>query len=203
MAMFDDTISLQVYPKVNSTYPETEQRRNKQIYKAYNNAMKRNGKSWAREDKKYNKLLANYESRLQNENRFTEQNRASLESEILVSRSFSLMSFGVYNCDQIRRMKQPARLLAKLIDEDNNVVNPFTVYVVDKTSTSVMNFQEQKRAYYDAKGNNAIMLVLKDDKVGLIDAKSFTTAMKKGEKEIKIKTFSNKDLTIGQLKSFL
>ncbi len=203
MAMFDDTISLQVYPKVNSTYPETEQRRNKQIYKAYNNAMKRNGKSWAREDKKYNKLLANYESRLQNENRYTEQNRASLESEILVSRSFSLMSFGVYNCDQIRRMQQPARLLAKLIDEDNNVVNPFTVYVVDKSSTSVMTFQGQKRAYYDAKGNNAIMLVLKDDKVGLIDAKSFTTAMKKGEKEIKIKTFSNKDLTIGQLKSFL
>ncbi|PJB15279.1 MAG: hypothetical protein CO118_04225 [Flavobacteriales bacterium CG_4_9_14_3_um_filter_32_8] len=203
MVMFDDTIILPVYPHVNSTYPETEQRRNKQVYKGYNNALKRNTKNWARADKKYTKLLAEYEANLRTTNRYTEENRRSLESEILVSRSFALMSFGVYNCDQIRQMEQPVRLLAKLIDEEDNTIDPFTVYVIDKSNTSVMQFQGQNKAYYDASANNAIMLVLKDDKVGLIDAKSFSTAMKNGEKEIKIKTFSNKDVTIGQLKSFL
>ncbi|MBL4592594.1 MAG: hypothetical protein JKX68_02130 [Flavobacteriales bacterium] len=85
--MFNDTLVIPVYPKIDSKYPELVQRRNKQFYKGYNRAIKRNEKNWSRADKKYEKLLAQYESNFANQNRDIERNRKSLETQTMVNRA--------------------------------------------------------------------------------------------------------------------
>ncbi|MBL4592593.1 MAG: hypothetical protein JKX68_02125 [Flavobacteriales bacterium] len=66
-----------------------------------------------------------------------------------------------------------------------------------------MTFYGDNKVSYDATSKNSIFLVLNDDKIGVIDSETFSKAIENGDKEIKIKIFSNKDISIGELKGLL
>ncbi|HEY0029840.1 MAG TPA: hypothetical protein VGC65_03695 [Bacteroidia bacterium] len=57
-----------------------------------------------------------------------------------LTQSLSLSGLGIYNCDQIQRMKQPVEIFANYKTTGNKSINPKSAYVIDKTSNSVFQY---------------------------------------------------------------
>ena len=54
--------------------------------------------------------------------------------------SLSLGGMGIYNCDQIQRMKKPVEIFAKYKTADNNRVKAKSAYIIDKKNNSVFQY---------------------------------------------------------------
>ena len=54
--------------------------------------------------------------------------------------SLSLGGMGIYNCDQIQRMKKPVEIFARYKTSDNNRVKAKSAYIIDKKNNSVFQY---------------------------------------------------------------
>lgn len=83
--------------------------------------------------------------------------------------SLSLSGTGIYNCDQIQRMKEPVAVFAKYKSTENENLKPKAAYILDKTSNSVfqydgyMKFNANKIAFSKSDEAQNTLLAINDD----------------------------------------
>lgn len=83
--------------------------------------------------------------------------------------SLSLSGTGIYNCDQIQRMKEPVEIFARYKTNDNKKLKPQMAYVMDKTTNSVFQYDgyrgysADKIAFSKSKKAKNTLLAIEED----------------------------------------
>ena len=95
----------------------------------------------------------------------------------LIYRTISVNYFGIYNCDCIGISPFSADISATFTDEDGNTLNCTVLNLVEKNSLTLYPFYpkngECKHFRFSPKGNEMLWGVTDDNKLAIIDAKSF------------------------------
>ncbi|OFY85353.1 MAG: hypothetical protein A3F72_03555 [Bacteroidetes bacterium RIFCSPLOWO2_12_FULL_35_15] len=94
--------------------------------------------------------------------------------------NLSLSGTGIYNCDQIQRLKQPVEVFARYKTPENEKLRPKSAYILDKTTNSVFQydghygFSASKIAF--SKSNNAqntLLAVNEDGSLAIYKTEQF------------------------------
>ena len=216
-----DTLRIPVLLDAGSRNPEKTQKRNKKFYDQYRKLKKERLVKWAKvdafiEEKRVGYLvsLAKYstarEKYLKEYDKWYAINLKEIQAKAAlantIQRSFHLSGFGVWNCDQINRMREPARLLAKLADrktrEELKVVS--CVYVMDKKKNGVFSYYYSNGIKYDEESVNSLIAILPGDKIGIINETDFKRAKKdKRSAKLPLEVYDAKSISIKDLYSKL
>lgn len=112
---------------------------------------------------------------------------ASRETDIITSgitRNLSISGFGVYNCDQVKRLQNPVKVLASYKNGNGDKVSWNTTYVLDKNVRGVLTYSgayagiKENEIAFDPNSTQSILVISDNGKVSVM----------KGE-ELKGKTF--------------
>jgi hypothetical protein len=94
--------------------------------------------------------------------------------------SLSIGGMGIYNCDQIQRMKDPVKVFANYKTIDKNKLNPKAAYVIDKHANSVFQydgysgFNANKIAFdKDVKAENTLLAINEDGSIAVYSVDDF------------------------------
>lgn len=91
-----------------------------------------------------------------------------------ISRQLSITGFGVYNCDQIRRLQNPVKVLASYRTTQGEPLVAYTTYVIDKNIRGVLTYSgayaglKDSEIALDPKTTQAIMVLGADGSVGVM-----------------------------------
>ncbi len=192
-----EVVSMQAYPIKPSFTTDTKkyQKTYTKLDYRYNKALK---KCRVKFDKRIEKTYAGYLKRAWNEIYKTmspaekamsreewmdyARKRMALEKDSLnqlamssdnITRSFEIDGFGIWNCDQILRMKNPIEFLASFKDAFNNKINTAEVNVIDGKikgilSYSNLNFIKQKIAM-DPTSETAMFIIKENGEFAFVD----------------------------------
>ncbi len=94
--------------------------------------------------------------------------------------NLALSGTGIYNCDQIQRMKEPVEVFAKYKSKDEEKLKPKAAYILDKTSNSVfqydgyMKFSANKIAFSKSdKAQNTLLAINEDGSLAVYKTEEF------------------------------
>lgn len=94
-----------------------------------------------------------------------------------VYQALSVMKFGVYNCDQIQRMKNPVQVFALAYTNGNVPQNAAQMFVVDKNKNQVFSYNGFSGApiqiAFGEKEENKLIVVNEDGSVAFSDVNQF------------------------------
>jgi len=65
---------------------------------------------------------------------------ASNEKANIVVQSLSISKLGIYNCDQVGRLKNPVTVIANYIDNNNNPIEPILAFLIDNTFNGLLRY---------------------------------------------------------------
>jgi Leucine-rich repeat (LRR) protein len=105
-----------------------------------------------------------------------------------ITRNLSVSGFGVYNCDQIKRLQNPVRVLASYRNEKGEDIDANTTYVLDKNVRGVLTYSgayaglKENEIAFDPGSTQSIMVIGNNGKVSIM----------KGE-ELKGRSFGDKE----------
>ncbi|MCH2046041.1 MAG: hypothetical protein MK212_18140, partial [Saprospiraceae bacterium] len=118
---------------------------------------------------------------------------APIESNPMVQK-LAVNGFGVFNCDQIRRLENPKQLIAAYVDEQGNKIDPESLSLVDYELNSVLTFPPNQIAYnpksktalllFDKKGNKYFLAAADFEALGIKNQRNYTFKMKNVTKEV-------------------
>jgi len=126
--------------------------------------------------------------------------------------SMSLSGTGIYNCDQIQRMKQPVEIFAKYKSLDNKKVEPQMAYLLDKTSNSVFQydgyrgFSADKIAFSKSKAaKNTLLAVNSDGTLAVYKTEEFakTDFKNKSHFDFVVTPIDSKVTSVADLKTLI
>ncbi len=126
--------------------------------------------------------------------------------------SMSLSGTGIYNCDQIQRMKQPVEIFAKYKSLDNKKVEPQMAYLLDKTSNSVFQydgyrgFSADKIAFSKNKAaKNTLLAVNSDGTLAVYKTEEFakTDFKNKSHFDFVVTPIDSKVTSVADLKTLI
>lgn len=126
--------------------------------------------------------------------------------------SMSLSGTGIYNCDQIQRMKQPVEIFAKYKSTDNKKINPQMAYVIDKSTNSVFQYDGYRGYSADkiafSKSNsakNTLLAVNDDGSLAVYKTEEFkkTEFKNKSRFEFVVTPIDSKVTSIADLKTLI
>lgn len=133
---------------------------------------------------------------------YEEMVAASKEASVIrsgITRNLSISGFGVYNCDQIRRLENPVKVLASYINGKGEGIDAHTTYVLDKNVRGVLTYSgayaglKENEIAFDPGSTQSIMVI----------AMNGTVSVMKGD-ELKGKKFGSKaEFTMQELSSNL
>lgn len=116
-----------------------------------------------------------------------------IESNPMVQQ-LAINGFGVFNCDQVKRLENPKSLIAAYVDEQGNKIDPKSLSLVDYELNSVLTFPPNQIAYnpnsktalllFDKKGDKYLLTAEEFDKLSIKNHKNYTFKMRKVTKEI-------------------
>lgn len=98
-----------------------------------------------------------------------------------IIRSFSVDGMGIWNCDQIYRLQDPVRVVARYNGKGGEKINAQSTYVVDKKLNGVLQYYNDEITFSESSDN--VFIVIKSS--GEI---AFTTSA-----ELQKKTFADKE----------
>ena len=85
-----------------------------------------------------------------------------------------LIDFGTYNCDQIRRLRKPRKVLVRAVTPEGELLSVTEVRVLNSRLNSAMIFRGQEIAYEpDPKTQNALLITDSKGHCYLVDSRSF------------------------------
>ena len=153
------------------------------------------GQDLAAAEKVYDQKFAEYQTKLADkknaeENAKKEMERIMADQRLrdsvyeshltktqLIYRTISVNYFGIYNCDCIGISPFSADIAATFTDEDGKTLNCTVLNLVEKNSLTLYPFYpkngECKHFRFSPKGNEMLWGVTDDNKLAIIDAKSF------------------------------
>jgi hypothetical protein len=107
---------------------------------------------------------------------------AGMSQVTSVCQALSLQGFGVYNCDQIRRIQNPVEVFAMALTPDGKVLPSATMFVIDVGKNMVFSYSNYNSANikitYGANAQNKILSVAKDGSLAYVDEIEFTRKQK-------------------------
>lgn len=65
---------------------------------------------------------------------------AIYNAESAVRQKLSISSLGIFNCDQIERLKEPLIVDAEYSDQQNNKIIPIFIYIVDDNINGILKY---------------------------------------------------------------
>jgi hypothetical protein len=93
----------------------------------------------------------------------------------VITRNLSISGFGIYNCDQIKRLQNPVQVFARYRNEKSEPLEWHTTYVIDKRIRGVLTYNNysddnEKRASISLDPNNtqAIVVVGRSGRIGVL-----------------------------------
>lgn len=137
-------------------------------------------------------------------------NQRANESNLV--QSFSLRGMGIFNCDQIQRIEERVELLAKYKTEENEKLNPHSVYLIDKKGNSVFQYDgsygysPSKISFSKSKkAENTLIAINKDGSIGIYSNEQFADAEFKNKSrfEFVVTKIEPKFTTVGDLKTLM
>lgn len=168
----------------------------------------------------YNEWLTYYKQIQEEQERFAalanKDKLASLEVSAANStnliQSLSIGGMGIYNCDQIQRMKKPVEVFAKYNTTDNAKLKPASAYVIDKHANSVFQydgyngFSADKIAFdKDEKAQNTLLAINKDGSIAVYSTEEFkkNEFKNKSSFDFKVTMINSKFTSVGELKTLI
>jgi hypothetical protein len=140
-----------------------------------------------------------------------ELNQSEANSSNLIQ-SLSLDGMGIYNCDQIQRMKKPVEIFAKYKTTDDIKLKPVSAYVIDKHSNSVFQYDGYKgfdanKIAFDktAAAKNTLLAINEDGSIAIYSTEDF----KKHEFrnwshfDFEVTKINSKFTSVGELKTLI
>jgi len=91
-----------------------------------------------------------------------------------VTRSFEIDGFGIWNCDQMFRLKNPMELNAQFKDAFDKTISPSTVNVIDGSSKGILSYNMVPGAKIaiDPTSETALFLIGTNGSVSIVDKES-------------------------------
>ena len=121
-------------------------------------------------------------------------------------KSLSLDGMGIYNCDQIRRIKEPVTIFASYSDEKKKIENPRSAYIIDKKINGVLCYSANEISFSKSKNAQNILLEIDNDGgIGIYKTEDFKFhAFKNKENyEFTLQKINSNFTTLGELKKMI
>lgn len=109
----------------------------------------------------------------------TGKTQQMLDKSNEVYQALSVMRFGVYNCDQVRRIQNPVKVLAVAVAVlVGKVLAANHIYVIDKNRNQAFSYYgmpgEPVEIIYGAKANNTVLVVKEDGTLAVSKPEQFS-----------------------------
>ena len=96
------------------------------------------GYNWKIED--LNFLKANYDSLSRVAEKAVIREKRIRDEKVYLTDYFSIQNMGMYNCDQIARLKNPIQITASYVDKAGKALAIFKIQLVDKQINSILEY---------------------------------------------------------------
>jgi hypothetical protein len=98
-------------------------------------------------------------------------------------KELSITNMGIWNCDQVERLKEPMFVKTKYKDDKGNLVEPIVIYVIDKAVNGALMYNGYMgySPYYfpvSSKSDNTVIAFDVDNKAYVCNAKRFKEQLK-------------------------
>jgi hypothetical protein len=126
-----------------------------------------------------------------------------------IVRSFQMSGFGIYNCDQVRRLKSPVVTTLYFKDSSGNIAHASSSYVLTSSINGVLSYDtdpEKGKASvaFDKVGRNALFEIIGNGKVGIISSDAFENIDRnKKSQTAQVEILNASDLNISELRKRL
>ena len=181
-------------------------------YSEYQAKLTEKKEAEAKAKKEYEKAMAKINADIEKANAQTEkwykEHEKNMTKSELIYRTFSVLRFGVYNADCLNSFPFGADIAATFTDEDGKVLNCKVVNLVEKNSMTLFPLYpvngECAHFKFSPKGNEMIWAVTADDKLAIVDIKSFKAQQATtGKVKFKFKVIDVKFKTVDEAKKYL
>jgi len=130
---------------------------------------------------------------------------ASLNRTQLIYRTFSVYRFGTYNCDSPVGWPTESNVVASLTDENGNKLNLRSFNLVEKGRNAIFPYTAEsgqcKNFRFNGSKENMIWAMTDDNKLAIVDAKSFKE--QKANRTFKFKLVDEEFKTSDEVKKYL
>ncbi|HEY4797778.1 MAG TPA: hypothetical protein VII99_01765, partial [Bacteroidia bacterium] len=118
---------------------------------------------------------------------------ASAATSSSITRSFSIDGMGIWNCDQIRRLKNPVQIMAEYTNERGEPVSATATFIVDKNLNGLLQYYNGPVAFSKT-AETVLIAILPKGEIGVVMPDYF-----KGKSfyDNKTYTFPLKELSAG------
>lgn len=127
-------------------------------------------------------------------------------SQYIITRSFQIDGFGIWNCDQIMRMKNPVQLNASFKDVFDNKIEPSVIYVIDGLNKSIFSYSNQN-IIIDPYSKPAMIVFRTNGSIALVDKNTIKNTIfaspAKNNYIFNAYPVESKTLTTGELRKLL
>ncbi len=96
------------------------------------------------------------------------------------TRSFEIDGFGIWNCDQIMRLKQPIEILATFTDAFHNGIKTAEINVIDANIKSILSYNVSlngAKIFLDPNTETAMFIIKENGEFAIIDKKTVKTTI--------------------------
>lgn len=132
------------------------------------------------------------------------------QNEILSNtfQELSITNLGVWNCDQVERLKEPIYVKKTYADKNGNKLEPITLYVIDKEVSGTLTYDGYRdlSPYYfpvSSKSKNTLIAFDVNNKGYICKAEDFSDYIKKGNPSKIILTSLDKANPVEQVRSVI
>ena len=137
----------------------------------------------------FNKQISFYEKAQDLYNRLAKKDEQMIKNvqltEGLIFRNFQVNGFGIWNSDCPNSMPQESIVKAIYKGVDGNVIEVKSVSLINKDLKTQYYLYEGKTVYYNPESNNLLLVITKDNQIGVFNSEDF----KQLNKNAKTQTF--------------
>jgi hypothetical protein len=97
-----------------------------------------------------------------------------------ITRNFEIEGLGIWNCDQQLRLEHPITIAAMFKDVNDKIINPVTVYVIDKKINGVLTYPYtgiMSPIILDPSSETAMYIVETNGAVALVDKQTIKSTL--------------------------
>jgi Leucine-rich repeat (LRR) protein len=210
----DSAVSIPVVLESSPANPKARVKIFERFFKSFNREKRKDQLAINRRNRKAIILVKREEIEIRNMAREREANRQlmyasntqlmnSITNVSSIKRGFQITGFGVWNCDQRQRMKQPTPLPRDFVADNGEQIkegsDAIPIYIIDYDNNGVISFGDRRGAFYD-KGTEkmAIVVFFSATMVGVYQSwKNFAGKLKMNDRQLPVKMLDITDMETG------
>jgi len=132
-------------------------------------------------------------------------NNSKVTSNNLIQ-SLSLDGMGVFNCDQIQRIKQPVEVFASYKNSNSKELAPSVAYIIDKKINGILTYSSNKIVFSESNEAQNVLITLDlDGSVALFKSEDFkkNKFRNKGKFNFEVTEINSQYTSVGDLKKII